>query len=244
MTSSTPITRIAMWSGPRNISTAMMRAFENRADTCVVDEPLYGHYLKETRLEHPVADLVMQSQSCDWREVTDELLGPCPEGASVFYQKHMSHHLLPSIERDWMRELVHAFLIRDPRAMLASYTEKRAEVTLEDLGLPQQVALFDWVEAQTGTKPPVLDSTDVLKDPRGALTMLCNAVGIEFSEEMLAWPAGRRDSDGVWASWWYNNVMRSTGFLPYREKTYRLDDELEAIAEQAAPLYSYLLGKR
>ncbi|HIE71817.1 MAG TPA: HAD family hydrolase [Planctomycetes bacterium] len=200
--------------------------------------------MKETRLEHPVADLVMQSQSCDWREVTDELLGPRPEGASIFYQKHMSHHLLPSIERDWMRELVHAFLIRDPRAMLASYTEKRAEVTLEDLGLPQQVALFDWVEAETGKKPPVLDSTDVLKDPRGALTMLCNAVGIEFSEEMLAWPAGRRDSDGVWASWWYNNVMRSTGFLPYREKTYRLDDELEAIAEQAAPLYSYLLGKR
>jgi hypothetical protein len=110
--------------------------------------------------------------------------------------------------------------------------------------LPQQVALFDWVEAQTGTKPPVLDSTDVLKDPRGALTMLCGALGIEFAEEMLTWPAGRRDSDGVWASWWYNNVMRSTGFLPYREKTYRLDDELEAIAEQAAPLYSYLLGKR
>ncbi|MFT6714737.1 MAG: hypothetical protein ACJAVJ_002026 [Planctomycetota bacterium] len=238
------VTRIAMWSGPRNISTAMMRAFENRPDTCVVDEPLYGHYLRETKLEHPVSELVMESQSCDWREVTSQLLGPCEEGATVFYQKHMSHHLLPCIERDWMRELVHAFLVRDPRAMLASYTEKRAEVSLEDLGLPQQVALFQWLEAETGVKPPVLDASDVLKDPRGSLTMLCEAFGIEFSESMLAWPAGRRDSDGVWASWWYNNVMRSTGFLPYKEKQYRLDDELEAIAEEAAPLYQYLLDQR
>jgi hypothetical protein len=237
-------TRIAMWSGPRNISTAMMRAFENRPDTCVVDEPLYGHYLKETELEHPVAELVMQSQSCDWREVTAELLGPCPGGETVFYQKHMSHHLLPSIERDWMRNLSHAFLVRDPRAMLASYTEKRAEVTLEDLGLPQQVALFDWVETELGKHPLVLDSSDVLKDPRASLTKLCESVGIEFLEEMLTWPAGRRDSDGVWASWWYNNVMRSTGFLPHKEKSYRLDKEQEAIAEEAAPLYQYLLDKR
>ena len=222
----------------------MMRAFENRSDTCVIDEPLYGHFLKETKLEHPVAELVMQSQSCDWREVTSELLGACPSGTAIFYQKHMSHHLLPCIERDWMRELVHAFLVRDPRAMLASYTEKRAEVTLEDLGLPQQVALFDWVESETGKRPPVLDSSDVLKDPRGSLTKLCNALGIEFKEEMLSWPAGRRDSDGVWASWWYNNVMRSTGFLPYSPKTYRLDAELEAIAEEAAPLYQYLLDRR
>jgi len=130
--------RIAMWSGPRNISTAMMRAFENRADTVVVDEPLYAHYLVETGLEHPVADLVIKSQSNNWRDVADELLAPLPTGASIFYQKHMAHHLLPGVEREWMRGLRHAFLIREPRAMLASYREKREEVRLEDLGLPSR----------------------------------------------------------------------------------------------------------
>ena len=238
------VTRIAMWSGPRNISTAMMRAFENRPDCHVVDEPLYAHFLAETGLEHPVADLVMQSQPTDWRVVADELRAPLPDGVTVHHQKHMSHHLLPGIEREWMRELTHAFLIRDPRAMLASYTRKRETVTLEDLGLPQQVALRDWVEVETGVAPPVLDARDVLLDPRGMLTALCARLGVPFDEAMLSWPAGRRDSDGVWASWWYDAVMRSTGFKPYVEKAVELDDELEAIAAEAAPLYADLHGRR
>ncbi len=236
--------RIAMWSGPRNISTAMMRAFENRADSVVVDEPFYAHYLKETGLEHPVADVVMQSQPTDWRQVVEDLLAPLPAGASVFYQKHMSHHLLPSIGREWLRELTHALLIRDPRAMLASYTQKREEVCLEDLGLPQQVALCQWLEEETGQAPPVIDSRDVLLDPRGVLGQLCEALGLAFDEAMLAWPAGRRDSDGVWASWWYDAVMRSTGFQPYKPKVVELDDELEAIAREAQPLYEALYAKR
>jgi len=236
-------TRIAMWSGPRNISTAMMRTFENRADCVVVDEPLYAHYLVQTGLEHPVTDLVIESQPNDWRDVAKDLLAPLPDGATVFYQKHMAHHLLPNIERDWMRELTHAFLIRDPRAMLASYREKREEVTLEDLGLPQQVALHAWLEAETGVAPPVVDSRDVLEDPRGKLGMLCEHFGIPFDEAMLSWPAGRRDSDGVWASWWYNAVMRSTGFQPYKPKDIELDDELEAIAKQAMPLYDQLRSR-
>ncbi|MDF1798143.1 MAG: HAD family hydrolase [Planctomycetota bacterium] len=237
-------TRIAMWSGPRNISTAMMRSFENRPDTVVVDEPLYAHYLKATGLEHPVAELVMDSQPTDWREVTAQLLAPLPEGATIFYQKHMSHHLLENIEREWMRGLTHAFLIRDPRAMLASYTQKREEVTLEDLGLPQQVALYDWLEAELGTAAPIVDSRDVLLAPEAMLRALCPLLGIEFTGAMLAWPAGRRDSDGVWASWWYNAVMRSTGFQPYKPKDIQLDDELEAIATAAQPLYDYLFERR
>ena len=238
------VTRIAMWSGPRNISTAMMRAFENRPDTNVVDEPLYAHYLKETGLKHPVADVVIQSQPTDWRVVAEQLHAPLPEGVTVHYQKHMSHHLLPGIERDWMRGLVHAFLIRDPRAMVASYTQKRSDVTLEDLGLPQQVALRDWVEAELEVEPPIIDSKDVLLDPRGMLTALCERLGIPFDEAMLSWPAGRRDSDGVWASWWYNAVMRSTGFQPYKEKVIELDDELEAVAAEAMPLYESLHAQR
>ena len=237
-------TRIAMWSGPRNISTAMMRSFENRPDTVVVDEPLYAHYLIQTGLEHPVTELVIESQPTDWREVTAQLLAPLPDGASVFYQKHMSHHLLENIEREWMRGLTHAFLIRDPRAMLASYTQKREEVTLTDLGLPQQVALYDWLEAELGTPAPIIDSRDVLMAPEAMLRALCPLLGIEFTDAMLAWPAGRRDSDGVWASWWYNAVMRSTGFQPYKPKDIQLDDELEAIATEAQPLYDYLYERR
>ncbi len=238
------VTRIAMWSGPRNISTAMMRSFETRPDTNVVDEPLYAHYLNETGLEHPVADVVMQSQSMDWRVVADELRAPLPDGVTVHYQKHMSHHLLPCIEREWMRDLTHAFLIRDPRAMLASYREKREEVSLEDLGLPQQVALYKWVEEELGVTPPLVDSKDVLLDPRGMLGALCEELGIGFDEAMMSWPAGRRDSDGVWASWWYNAVMRSTGFQPYKPKELNLDDELEAIATEAMPLYDWLFERR
>jgi hypothetical protein len=229
-----------MWSGPRNISTAMMRAFENRADCVVVDEPLYAHYLVQTGLEHPVANLVIESQPNDWRDVARDLLAPLPTGVTVFYQKHMAHHLLPDIERDWMLELTHAFLIRDPRAMLASYREKREEVTLEDLGLPQQLALHKWLEEKTGIAPPVVDARNVLEDPRGVLGRLCDHFGIPFDEAMLSWPAGRRNTDGVWASWWYNAVMRSTGFQPYRPKSIQLDAELEAIAEQAMPLYDAL----
>ena len=236
--------RIAMWSGPRNISTALMRAFENRADCAVVDEPLYAHYLAETGHDHPMRAEVLASQPNDWRTVAAALTGPIPGGAQVFYQKHMSHHLLPGIEREWMRGITHAFLIRDPRAMLASYRQKREEVSLTDLGLPQQVALFDWIEAELGVSPPVIDSRDVLESPRALLTALCAQLGIAFDQAMLTWPAGPRDSDGVWAPWWYDAVLRSTGWQPFFEKPIELTGELEAIAAEAQPLYDQLYARR
>jgi hypothetical protein len=239
-----PVTRIAMWSGPRNISTAMMRAFENREDAVVVDEPMYAFFLSATGLDHPVAEEVIASQPTDWREVAANLVGGVPEGASVFYQKHMAHHLLPEVGRDWMKGLTHAFLIREPRAMLASYQQKRENPTLEDLGFPQQVALYDWLRENTEQTPPIVDSRDVLLDPAGMLAALCQALGVPFSERMLSWPAGKRDSDGVWADHWYDAVVESTGFQPYREKEIALDDELERLAEAARPHYEYLLERR
>src|SRR5262245_8418502 len=157
--------RIAMWSGPRNISTALMRSFGNRPDTYVSDEPFYAHYLADTGKDHPGREEVIAHHESDWREVARALTGPIPEGKAVWYQKHMSHHLLSHMERDWMLGLPHAFLIRSPREMLASLAQVLDEPVLTDTGLPQQVALYDWVEARTGNHPPVIDAREVLEDP-------------------------------------------------------------------------------
>lgn len=234
--------RVAMWSGPRNISTAMMRAFENRADCAVSDEPFYAAYLAQTGLQHPMREAVIASQPKGWREVAHALLGPVPMGRAVWYQKHMSHHMLPGFGLDWTERVKNVFLIRSPAAVLASYTRKREAVTLAEIGLPQQVEIFDRVAQRLGNAPPVIESNDVLADPRGMLASLCAACGIGFDLHMLAWPVGRRASDGVWAPAWYDKVEQSTGFGPAREETTAagLEPRLRSIAEAAAPLYARL----
>lgn len=232
--------RIAMWSGPRNISTAMMRAFENRPDAAVVDEPFYAVYLQATGADHPMRAEVLASQSTDWRAVAADLTGPVPQGRGVFYQKHMTHHMLPAIGRDWTAHVRNAFLIRAPEDVLLSYTEVRGQATLDDIGVPQQLELFEREADRLGHAPPVVDSYDVLKDPRGVLGALCKAVGIPFSDRMLSWPAGRRASDGVWAPAWYAAVERSTGFAAPRERVADLPDDLKRVAEAARPAYQRL----
>lgn len=231
--------RIAMWSGPRNVSTAMMRSFENRADCTVVDEPFYAAYLAQTGLDHPMRDEVLAAQPQDWRAVVAALDGL---GGPVVYEKHMTHHMLPGVGLDWAAGRANAFLIRDPTEVLASYTVKRAEVTLDDIGFVQQRELFDREADRLGRAPPVVRGADVLADPRGMLSALCTALGISFDEAMLEWPAGRRDSDGVWAPAWYDAVERSTGFEAPREKAAPvLDDHLRRIADAARPHYDALL---
>jgi hypothetical protein len=241
-----PPVRIAMWSGPRNISTALMRAFENRPDTVVTDEPLYGHYLRATGLDHPGREAVIAAQAEGWRAVVARLTGPVPDGRRVWYQKHMTHHMLPQIGRDWLAGLTNCFLIRDPRRVLASYVRTRAAPTLEDLGLPQQLEIFEHLRAQGGRVPPVLDAGDVLAEPRRLLGLLCAAIGIPFSQRMLAWPAGRRPSDGVWAPYWYASVWRSTGFRPARPQRapLPLPPPRAALAEACRPYYERLREHR
>jgi len=237
--------RICMWSGPRNISTAMMRSFENRTDTAVVDEPFYAAYLAATGLIHPMNDAVLASQPTDWREVADVLTGPVPGGRAIWYQKHMTHHMLDGFGLDWADGCRSAFLIRDPAAVLASYTVKRETVTLADIGVVRQRELFEREADRLGRAPPVIEGRDVLGDPRGTLRRLCAALGIPFDEAMLAWPAGRRDSDGVWAPAWYDAVERSTGFGPPREEAApALADALKAIADEARPHYERLAAFR
>jgi hypothetical protein len=234
--------RIAMWSGPRNISTAMMRAFENRPDTAVIDEPFYGVFLAETGIDHPMREEVLKAEPTDWRLVVERLLGPAPGGAAVFYQKHMTHHMLAGIGRDWVRSCRNAFLIRPPEPVLASYTQKREAVSLADIGFVQQRELFEREADHLGAPPPVIEAKDVLADPRGTLSALCAALDIPFREQMLSWPAGRRASDGVWGAVWYDAVERSTGFSPPRSEPGPSDlpDHLRPIAEAARPHYERL----
>src|SRR5690606_21249983 len=235
--------RLAVWSGPRNISTALMRAWENRPDTIVVDEPLYAHYLHITGLDHPGREEVIAAGETDWRVVVDRLLGPVPPGVAVFYQKHMTHHLLSGIDRDWIGKLTNVLLIRDPREVVASYVRSRATVTPDDIGLPQQVRLYEELAA-SGEPPPVIDAGDFLRNPEGYLRALCAMVGVEFTDRMLSWPPGPRDSDGVWAPYWYAAVWRSTGFEPARERTGTLAGAAAEVAEACRPHYERLHAVR
>jgi len=238
------MTRIAMWSGPRNISTAMMRAWENRPDTWVVDEPLYAHYLTQVRVNHPGVDEVIASGDTDWRRVVSGLVGEIPRGRVIYYQKHMAHHYLPHLRGDWVLSLTNAFLIRHPAEMLVSLAAKMGPPALRDTGLPQQVEIFRLVRERLGTTPPVLDAEDVLRDPGGALQRFCAAVGVGFSERMLSWPAGPRETDGIWSKYWYDAVERSTGFEPYQPRSRKVPKSLEPLLAECLPHYTELAQYR
>ena len=211
-----PDIRIAMWSGPRNVSTALMRSFGNRNDSVVIDEPFYAHYLRHTGLDHPGREEVLAHQDNDWQRVAQALHAPLSAGVRVFYQKHMSHHLLPNMGRDWLQGLQHAFLLRDPADMLRSLDQKLAHI------------------------PPVIDAADLLEDPRALLSALCNRLGIDFQPSMLRWPPGRRATDGIWAKYWYEQVERSTGFVRSAPSRGELPAALLAVERTVRPMYDYL----
>jgi Sulfotransferase domain len=234
-------TRIAMWSGPRNISTAMMRSFEARGDTAVTDEPFYAAYLHRTGIDHPLRDEVIASQSIDPRDVAAALAGPVPGGKPIWYQKHMTLHLLEGFDRGWMSQALNAFLIRDPPAVLASYASKRTHVTLADLGFIQQREFFEREAERLGAPPPVVDADDIVANPARTLERLCRALGIMFTRSMLGWPRGPRATDGVWAPAWYQSVERSTGFETGGHKSaILLPPPLQRLADAAQPHYEAL----
>lgn len=224
-----------MWSGPRTVSTALMRAWENRPDTIVSDEPLYAFYLERTGCVHPGRELVLASQPTRWQLVLHPLAtDPLPEGITISYAKMMTHHLLPEVDRAALAPFTHAHLIRDPAELLASYAKVRTEPTVDDLGIRQQAEIF---EAFGG---PVVDSRDLLADPGGVLRALCAVLGVPFDEHMLSWPAGPRASDGVWAPHWYASVIASTGFSPPRPGTEPLPARLKPLAERCMPYFDRL----
>jgi hypothetical protein len=229
-----------MWSGPRTLSTTLMRSWGSRSDTVVVDEPLYAFYLRHTPVGHPGREAILASQPDDWRAVLDELVdGPVAPTVAIQYQKHMTHHLRPEIDRRRLQPLRHAFLIRDPRASIASYARVRAEPTLADLGLAEQVELHRRFGG------PVVDADDILRAPGAVLRALCASLDVAFDPAMLSWPSGRRATDGVWAPHWYASVEASTGFgPPPRTPAAPPPGHLSPLVAQSLPLYEELWRQR
>jgi len=229
-----------MWSGPRNISTALMRSWESRSDTFVIDEPFYAHYLSVTNVDHPGRDEIIQNGETDQSVVSKGLISDIDDSCSIYFQKHMTHHMIPSVGRDWMKDVVNCFLIRNPKDMILSYTKVNSNLSMHLLGLEEQYELFEYVTKINGRAPPVVDSKDILIDPRKTLSLLCEKVGVIFSEEMLSWSKGVRDTDGVWAKYWYDNVINSTGFNTYTEKNEVIRDEYLQLYEDCLKIYEKL----
>lgn len=236
--------RIAMWSGPRNLSTAMMRSFGSRADTVVSDEPFYGAYLKATGDPQPMADQVIASMDCSWQRVARTMTGPSPTGAPIWYQKHMAHHMVGPVAHDDLQGLTHAFLIRDPARVVASYAAKRVAVRPEHLGVERQADYFEREADRLGHAPPVVDSADILHDPPAMLARLCEALGIDWDPAMLHWEPGIRETDGVWAAHWYDAVAASMGFGAPEDRPIALDDDAQRVADACRPFYERLAAHR
>lgn len=231
--------RIAMWSGPRNLSTAMMYAFGARSDFAVVDEPFYAAYLAQTGLNHPMRDAILASQPTDPAQVIDTLLGPIPGGKPHVYHKHMTQHMIPGIPRDWIGSVTNVFLIRHPARVAASFSAKYDNPILADIGFIQQLELYESLTA-AGVAPVVIDSADIRRDPEAMLKRLCDAIGLSWDPAMLSWPAGGHPDDGVWAPHWYGAVHASTGFAPPEGDPPTLDGDRAALAESAMPAYKRL----
>jgi hypothetical protein len=238
------IRRIAMWSGPRNLSTAMMRAFSSRPDCAVSDEPFYAAYLAATGITHPMNAGVLASQPQDPHRVAADMLGPVPGGKTVWYQKHMAHHMIDGFPLDWMDGVTNVFLLRSPERVLASYAQKREDVALRDIGFAEQAMLFDRVADRLGEAPVVVDSEDVRRDPRGTLSALCAAIDLDFTDSMLNWPKGQHPDDGVWAPHWYGAIFDTTGFAPPDDKAIILPDHLRSIADEARPFYERMAAHK
>ena len=232
-----------MWSGPRNISTAMMRAFENRPDTVVVDEPLYAAYLARTGIDHLARDEVIASQPTDLNVAVAGLFGPLPAGKRVHYAKHMAHHVSPDMDLSWTLGARNVLLIRDPAEVVASYVRSRETCEPDDIGLPQQGWLIDLWDKH-GVEVPVLDAADFLLAPEAHLRWLCDWLDIPFTERMLSWPSGPRETDGVWAPHWYSAVWASTGFQPWRARELHLSPHEAGVAEACRPAYEALRARR
>lgn len=237
--SSDPVKRISLWSGPRNISTALMYSFAQRADTVVYDEPLYGYYLSHSKAKeyHPGADEVIDSMENDGEKVVRMMTGPQPKPVAFF--KNMTHHLL-DLDRSFLQELDNVILTRDPREMLPSYASAVASPTMQDVGYEAHLQLLGHLD-KMGIVPTVIDAKQLLLDPSRVLGLLCQRMKIPMDAGMLSWKAGARPEDGVWAKHWYNNVHRSTGFGKYAPKTEPFPDALKPLLDACLPIYHQLM---
>ena len=235
---------IAMWSGPRNLSTAMMRSFENRKDTAVLDEPFYAHYLSITGLNHPGRDQILDFQSTNWDEVVEKCTNRNFQEKILSYQKHMAQHNLQGFDISWIKDVQNCILIRDPKHVIASYQNKYPIQDERYLGYIQQAEIIEFLEKENSTIPPIIDAHDILKNPESMMKKLCKVLDIAFYPSMLSWPKGARDSDGVWGPYWYKGVYDSTGFKPYTEKEVSLNNNLTDIYKSCNEYYDSFYKRR
>jgi len=235
--------RIAMWSGPRNISTALMRSFENRPDCVVYDEPFYAYYLDSTKIDHPLKKEIIKNGNIKFQSIIKELTGPIPLNKKIWYQKHMAHHNKDDFDLNWIKKLHNCILIRDPRQVISSYISKFKLNSINQLGFPQQYELYNFIKSQ-GDIPIIIDATDLLKNPEKILQTLCKKLSIPFYNQMLSWPKGKRNTDGIWGKYWYTNVQETTGFIPYNENIYKLDKKYNIILSKCIQYYMELYNNR
>ena len=235
---------IAMWSGPRSISTALMRSFENRLDTVVLDEPFYAYFLKETNLNHPGREEIISTGEYNWGKIVKKITGPIPQNENIWYQKHMAQHNLDGNDISWIKKFKNCILIRHPQYVIPSYNKKYPLSHKKLLGYSQQLNIIRILEDKEGITPPIFDATDIQKNPRVALKKMCISIGISFTKKMVKWPKGKRKSDGVWAKYWYGNVESSSGFKPFYEKHITIEKEFRALYQECLTEYNSMYEKR
>ena len=235
--------KIAMWSGPRNLSTAMMYSFGARSDCTVIDEPFYGPYLRLTGIDHPMRDEIIASTSGNVERIVEEITGPNPAQKPHFYQKHMTQHMVEGVPREWMADVTNVFLLRHPARVVASFAKKYPEVAESDIGFVQQVELFDHV-LSLGQTPFVIDSADIRENPATRLQELCEALGIDWDPAMLSWPSGGHAADGIWAAHWYDAVHQSTGFADAEGPMPVLTGRLAELVESVLPAYNQMAAHK
>jgi len=225
-----------MWSGPRNLSTALMRSFENRDDTKVWDEPFYAYYLKETKKNHPLANEIINKYETNLDKIIDLVTA---EKDFIYFQKHMSHHIIKKIPINWITKGINCFLIRHPKEVLLSYIQKNDLIDSNDLGYPAQLRLFNYIKT-SNKKILVIDAKDLSEKPEIILKKICKKINIPFTEKMLNWPKGRRDSDGIWEKIWYKNVKSSTSFNKILNKEYEIPKKYNHIYNECLKIYDQL----
>ena len=229
---------IACWSGPRNISTALMRSWSSRDDTFVIDEPFYAYYLNKTKLKHPMSNEIINHYSCNYDKIVENLLGKIPDGKKIYYQKHMAHHLVDVSKIEWIKKCENCILIRHPKEVIHSYTAKNSLSYIEELGYPQQYAIIQLLK-KANKSFIVIESSELLENPKKVLINWCKKIDIKFNISMLNWEKGNHDNDGIWWKHWYDNVIKSTGFQKNSKKDITIENKYDSIYNESMKYYKY-----
>ena len=232
---------VACWSGPRNISTALMRSWSSRRDTYVTDEPFYAYYLKETQINHPMHEKIINHYLSDYDEIVDYLISEVPNQKHIWYQKHMAHHLIDLTKIDWIKKCENCILLRHPKEVISSYTAKNKLNSITELGYPQQFEIAKFLK-ESNQRFKIIDSEDLLKNPKEVLFDWCESINIKFDESMLHWKKGSHPNDGIWWQHWYNNVIETSGFQKYQKKDISIENKYDSIYNDSMEYYNYLKG--